>query len=213
MPQPFLKVAPAGSNVVLDSIEESIFSKCPDLSLLALAAIASWSSVDVALLRVFIQLMGGAETMSASIYVALESQAAKTAAIQAAARSALSDRPEEAILLRAVLKIAKTQQKFRDKLAHWVWGYCPNLPNSLLLMDPKRNYGGLHKKDTLVYLATDFRQYLEENKRLEKYCWQLAFVIEVREPTPKRQNILASLSEAPEVAGILRQLVSHGDEA
>jgi len=213
MPQPFLRVVPKGGSVMIHTPEDPIFPKCPDLSLLALSAIASWSNVDLALLRVFMQLMGGPESMSASIYVALGGQTAKNAAIHAAARSALSARPNEYALLKALLKLAKTNQKFRDKLAHWVWAYSPALPDALLLMDPMRNYGNLHKKDILAFTASDFEPYIAANKRLQNYCGQLEFVIAVPQPTAKRQSIFKRLNESPEVKAALEQLAVQSDEA
>jgi hypothetical protein len=212
MPQPFLRVAPPGSNIVLHSAEESIFPKTPELSLLALSAISSWSKVELSLLRVFVQLMGGAESLSAAIYVSLETQSAKNAAINAAAQHALKERQEEHQLLRAVLSISKTNQKFRDKLAHWVWGYSQGVPDVLLLADPRGNYGGVHKKDVLVFKAIDFEQAILANQRLETYCWQLDFVIAVQTSTPKRNSIFNRLATAPEVADAMRRLAKKADE-
>jgi hypothetical protein len=212
MPQPFLRNAPPGSNVILHSAEEAVFSKNPNLALLALSALSSWSKVEMSLLRVFVQLMGGAESLSASIYSSLETQTAKNAAISAAAKHALRDRPVEHQLLRAVISIAKTNQKFRNKLAHWVWGYSPQVPDALLLADPRGNYGGIHKKDIQIFKAVDFESAISANQRLETFCWQLDFVIAVAKKTPKRNSILTRLSTAPEIVDAIRRLAKKGDE-
>jgi hypothetical protein len=60
----------------------------PVLAAVALEAIASWSNVEAFLLRLFLHLLGGNQSLASSVYLSLEGQAAKTAAIYAAAKAA-----------------------------------------------------------------------------------------------------------------------------
>lgn len=211
MPQPFRRAASANSQVVMHTARDPIFPKCPGVSILALSAIASWSHVDAELLRVFVQIMGGRGSMGASMYVALGSQAAKAAAIEAVGRNALDKRPAELELLQAVLKIAKQNQKFRDKLAHWLWCYCGDLPDALVLMDP-RCYGSDPRESALVFDSKELSAYIDANERLLTYAWQLEFVIKVPDQTPKRQSIFKRLSEAAEVIAARPSMALPSDD-
>src|SRR6266487_1148433 len=128
MPQPLARVSPT-AGVVIGNAGDRPLERHAALAAVALEAIASWSNVEAFLLRLFIQLLGGNESLAASVYLALEGQSAKTNAIKAAAANALSGRAEELRVLEAVISIAKTNEKERNKLAHWVWGDSPTLPD------------------------------------------------------------------------------------
>ncbi len=55
-------------------------------------------------------------------------------ALKAAAEHALSD--EEATVLDRIETITKDTFDVRNKLAHWIWGSCDELPDALLLQPP-----------------------------------------------------------------------------
>jgi hypothetical protein len=97
----------------------------PDLAVHAIEAIASWSNVESFMLRLFVEVFGRHRSLAADVFLSLEGQAAKSAAINAAAASVLKDRDPELRLLRAILAIVKTNEKDRNKLAHWTWGGQP----------------------------------------------------------------------------------------
>src|SRR5450759_1474674 len=117
MPQPLSRVSP-NAGVVIGNAGDRALERHPALAAVALEAIASWSNVEAFLLRLFIQLLGGNESLATSVYLALEGQSAKTSAIKAAAVNALAARVQELEILEAVLSIAKTNEKERNKLAH-----------------------------------------------------------------------------------------------
>jgi hypothetical protein len=56
-------------------------------------------------------------------------------ALKAAAEAALSK--QEHRVLIAGLKVAERVRTPRNHLAHWIWGVCDQLPNALLLAEPK----------------------------------------------------------------------------
>jgi hypothetical protein len=74
------------------------------------------------MLSLFVQLFGGHDSLATEVFLSLDGQAAKSAAISAAGASVLKDRDEEFRVLRAILAIAKSNEKDRNKLAHWTWG-------------------------------------------------------------------------------------------
>ena len=90
MPQPLSRVSP-NAGVVIGNAGDRPLERHPALASVALEAIASWSNVEGFLLRLFIQLLGGNESLAASVYMALDGQSAKTNAIKAAAANALRD--------------------------------------------------------------------------------------------------------------------------
>ncbi|RWI29863.1 MAG: hypothetical protein EOQ93_33265, partial [Mesorhizobium sp.] len=65
---------------------------------------------------VYVRMLGGPEDKASTAYLALETQSAKTSVITAVGRRFLE--PKVFRLLQAILAIAKTNQKSRDKLAH-----------------------------------------------------------------------------------------------
>ena len=56
-------------------------------------------------------------------------------ALRAAAEAALA--PHELRVFKAALSVAESVQTPRNHLAHWTWGTCVELPNALLLAEPK----------------------------------------------------------------------------
>ena len=177
MPQPLARVSPTAS-VVIGNAGDRPLERHAALAAVALEAIASWSNVEAFLFRLFIQLLGGNESLAASVYLALEGQSAKTNAIKAAAANALSGRAEELRVLEAVLSIAKTNEKERNKLAHWIWGDSPTLPDALLLIDPRSNLDALDSSEMIyVYREQDFRSIIQANDRLCGFGLRLKFVL------------------------------------
>ena len=166
------------------------------LAVLAMEAIASWSNVEAFMLSFFVTLLGG-ETLASTVYLALDGSGPKMAAIRAAASAALGATPERLSLFRALLDIAKTNQKARDKLAHWTWGYSPQLPDALLLVDPKA-LSLLDRKDILVYKDTDFEEIISANDRLCGYCMDFGFVLQDH-PANAGNRLFEGLCAQPEI--------------
>jgi len=129
----------------------------------------SWSNVESFMLHLFIDLMGGNQDNAATVFLALETQSAKTAAINAVAAAILPDQQKK--LLAAILGIAKSHQAARDKIAHWTWGYAPQMPNALLLANPKDIVRKPFSLDLIyVYRRKDFEQIIAANLRVVRYA-------------------------------------------
>ncbi|MBI2988514.1 MAG: hypothetical protein HYY45_17270 [Deltaproteobacteria bacterium] len=115
--------------------------------------------------------------MAADVFLSLQNQSAKSAASDAAATTVLRDRDDELRVLRAILAIAKTNEKERNKLTHWTWGESPHIPDALLLVDPRASIGELNRSDIYVYKAQDFRTIIEANDRLCGFGLQFNFIL------------------------------------
>jgi hypothetical protein len=146
VPQPLSRMMP-NAGIILGNAGDRPLARHPELAVLAIEAIASWSNVEAFMLRLFMQLLGGNESLAASVFLALENQASKTAAISAAAATALRERPAELNVLRAILSITKTNEKDRNKLAHGTWGDSPNIPDAVLLVNPRASLGELDRSE------------------------------------------------------------------
>jgi hypothetical protein len=55
-------------------------------------------------------------------------------------------------------------------LVHWTWGHSLNLPDALLLANPKSLLEGtLDKNEVFVYREQDFQTIIEANDRLSPF--------------------------------------------
>ena len=197
MPQPLSRVMP-GANVVIGNAGDRPLLRHPDLAALAIEAIASWSNVENFMLKMFLQLLGGNESVATNIYLALENQAAKTAAINAAAEAVLSEKPNELTVLKAIIAISKTNEKSRNKLAHWTWGDSPNIPDGLLLINPRSSVGNLEHSDVFVYKELDFNSIIEANDKLCGFGLRFKFIISDHVAN-QDGRLLAELQDEPEI--------------
>lgn len=198
MPQQLSRVLPNAS-IIIGNAGDRPLARHPEIAVLALEAIASWSNVEAFLLQLFMQLLGGNESLAASVYLALDGQSAKTNAIKGAAANALRDRQQELALLEAILAIAKTNEKDRNKLAHWTWGDSPNLPDAVLLVDPHAMLDNFDRSEIYVYRAQDFQSIIQANDRLCGFGLQLKFILSGH--VANRDGCLVeSLVAEPEIA-------------
>ncbi|TAK05524.1 hypothetical protein EPO44_06370 [bacterium] len=209
MPQPLSRVR-SSATIILGNAGDRSLARHPELAVLAIEAIASWSNVESFMLNLFIQLMGGNDSMAASVYLALEAQSAKNAAIKTAAEIALKGREQELRVLYAILSIIKTNEKERNKLAHWTWGDSPDIPDALLLVNPRTVIHELDRSDIYVYRAPDFQTLIHANDRLCGYGLKFNFVL--RDHVANRDDrLLAELSSEPEIQQRLAQQKQSGE--
>ena len=168
-------------------------------------AIASWANVEQFMLNAYISLLGGAREDAATIYLALETQSAKVAAINAVARKKLTK--EHNALLAAILKLAKANQKQRDRLAHWVWGNSPNLPDALLLADPRVMAVRFPTHDDIqVYTSQDFNDLIAGNDRVCGHGFFFNWMISGQGPQSP-EELYQRLCAEPEIRDILERQV------
>ncbi|WP_340159856.1 hypothetical protein [uncultured Hoeflea sp.] len=201
MPQPLSRVR-SNASYSIGAHGWPALPKRPELAALAMEAIASWSNVEAELLAAYIQLMGGKDDRAAIAYLSLDTQNAKSRIITAVADAVLSEL--ECKVLNAILRIAKTHQRKRDKLAHWVWGISDDLPDALLLANPKKMHSGFpDRSDIFVYTKRDFEEIIADNNRLAFMAG--CFIGVIRRPPDVRESFqpLETLCRAPEIREIL----------
>jgi hypothetical protein len=78
------------------------------------------------------------ETAVLAIYSSTENRTAQLKMVESAAKSTLSQDESDVVSVLLSQDIKPTV-KYRDKLAHWNWGYAAELPECLILSDPNKN--------------------------------------------------------------------------
>lgn len=174
MPQPLSRVMP-GASVIMCNADVRPLNHNPELGLLAMEAIISWSNVERFMLKMYLELMGGSQDLAAVSFLAQETQNAKMAAINAVAKHVLDEKYFE--LLQAILKASKPGQSGRDKLAHWTWGYSPNIPDGFLLANPRNTHTDLDQSLIYVYKEQDFLDIIKLNDELCGFGLRFSFIL------------------------------------
>lgn len=211
MPQRLSDLGPGVGGLIINNAGDLPLLRKPRLAALAMSAVASWSDVEGFRLRLFIQLLGGKGAVAADVYLALQGNAPKDAAIVAAAESVLTGDMLE--VLRAIMAIAKTNEKARDKLAHGIWGECTKLPDALVVVDPRNLIEGeFDYSHFYVYKESDFKQIIEANHRLCGFGMSFTGLLKGVQPGTADEAI-QQLAREPEIAERLGHLKARQDRA
>lgn len=210
MPQPLSRIHTT-ANVEIGNVGTRPLASRPHIAIAVAEAIAAWSHVESFMLRTYVNLAGGDDADAATIYLALETQSAKTAAVEALARKKLDPKLHQ--MLNIVLKVAKSAQKDRDKLAHWVWGTLSGHADEILMADPR----------DLIILNQDMR--LNEDKifvyRLDEFVkmrilferiagWGMSIRFLFGSPDLLTDELYAQLCQEPEIAEKLDRQAMRG---
>ena len=176
-------------------------------------AIATWSTAESWLLNLYLELAGGNKSAAAEMFLTLESRSAKSAALNPLIHR-LDGRYQT--LYRAVAKLSRSRQSARDKLAHWVWGYSAQLPDALLLADPKalaaakpdvadpsQNHITPH---IYVYNEADFRSIIHDNEELAGYGFKFRWIV-TNHISNRKDQLYHELCAQPAIADILHRPV------
>lgn len=213
MPQPLSRVKPDAKGIHLGNVGDHVLQRRPQLALLAMEAIASWANVESFMLNLFMELFGGPRDNAATVYLALDTRSPQLKAIQAVAKKNL--RKEQNELLNAILAIVRSNQKARDKLVHWIWEDTPDLPDSLLLANPKdlvetnaipkpgKTIDVAKILSTLisaiyVYRAKDFQDIIRANERLADFGMKFRFIL-MNHPANTENQLYDQLCREPEI--------------
>lgn len=118
----------------------------PALTTKIAECIAEFAEVEFALGSALGALLKSEAKTALAMFVRASSRNAQMTMLRSAAEAALPShhfRVFEAVINKSV----SPAMADRDRLAHWCWGYSPDLPKALLIMDPARK---------TVNLATHF---------------------------------------------------------
>lgn len=130
--QPLFQVR-RGAKIALGMPETML--KRPHQAMKVARCISEFSNLETMLpVTLAFMLSADAET-TFSMWSSLENRSAQLRLIDAAAESQLEDDYHDCWIVLST-KYIRAVMKERDKLAHWVWGYTDELPDTLLLTEP-----------------------------------------------------------------------------
>ena len=131
MPQPLNRVIRNGEFRPNDSV----LNDNPELAKLVASIFALWASIEHSLSLLLTSVLGADAEPAIAIFATLRGERPQLDALEAAAKAALS--PNEIDDFRAAISMTDSVRRARNHLAHWIWGTCKQLPDALLLAEPK----------------------------------------------------------------------------
>lgn len=135
MPQPLSSVRPVTTLRFGGAANPALNN--PEMALLGISIIAQWSMLEVALSWLFVELLGTNAAPAAAVFASIRSQSGQRDAIAAVLPTAFGDDRDKQDLVLAALDVFSRASKVRNRVAHWVWGYSPEIPKAVLLGDPQ----------------------------------------------------------------------------
>lgn len=177
MPNPLSRIPGSWGHIELGEVGTGTLASRPALALAAMECIATWSHVENFMFDFYADLAGGVKSDAAAIYFAISGAGPKQEIARTLAKRRLD--PPNLELFGALTKLAKSGQKERDRLAHWIWGTASGLPNALLLADPRDE---AHSSETiLVYTQQDFDTIRCQFERLATLYFNFRLVVRDRD--------------------------------
>jgi hypothetical protein len=227
MPQPLSQVNP-NAGVVIGNAGDYPLERNPNMLRLSMRVMTAWATLETFVTGIFVVILGDNARLGVAIYSALIAESAQLAAFRAAADIALEKKPRERELLEAILRIHKTLAEQRNRVAYWISGYSPELPEATLLTPPtvliklqleNRDYldnaiekgipsAGPPPRPDLdliyVYEAADFECTIDQIERLSGHC--LAFRRLLRTSGDVTDREYGRLCREPDIAEALAHL-------
>jgi hypothetical protein len=139
---------------------------------MAAAIIAVSARIDHELGLLLVQILGANARPALAMFDAIQSDRQQRRLLDAAAKAKFGADTEQYRVFDAVVRLTAAAQSDRHKLAHWIWGYCPELPESLLLADPQ----ALRSRD------------IERERLLERRADTLGYILTVDDAERKQED-------------------------
>ena len=114
---------------------DSVLNDNPELAKLVASIFALWASIEHSLGLLLTSVLGAGAEPAIAMFATLRGERPQMGALEAAAKAALS--PNEFDVFRAAISVTDSVRTGRNHLAHWIWGTCKQLPDTLLLAEPK----------------------------------------------------------------------------
>ena len=187
--------------------------------------VAEWSLLEGFVNNLFAELTGANGGSGSAIFATIRSQQGQRDAIEAVMQTNLTDQNEREIV-NCALTIYEKASKLRNRICHWIWGYCEQLPDAVLLGDPvamtayasaitkySKSFSGsstlprfpdLDRNRIYAYKQQDFD---EASERIQKAMWVVARTRNALSYTgDQRAEEFRQLSNEPEIRTELERL-------
>ena len=132
MPQPLSRIKPGATVRQRPAILDHLPAKYAQL---VAGIFSNWSLVEHRLSILLVRILGADAEPAFAMFATLEAQHLQFRALEAAAKAALEEKEYD--VFKATMSVAKSVQTPRNQLAHWVWAHSSDLPDALLLAEPK----------------------------------------------------------------------------
>ncbi|ANL45305.1 hypothetical protein AMC87_CH00571 [Rhizobium phaseoli] len=134
MPQPLSSYIKKGDQYSLSTGGDEL-KKRPHLAARVAELIGIASGIDHGMAIILANLLHASPEPAFAMFTEIMDAGNKRAMILAAARAAL--KPEDFESFEVVSAVVRSQIDVRNKFAHWIWGACEQVPDALLLVDPR----------------------------------------------------------------------------
>ena len=187
-PRPLKSVS---KQAIAFAMDREALERKPELAKMAMDTIALWSSIEVRLSSVLVELLGAQARPAMAMFSALTSSQAQMAALTAAAQTVLP--AEYAQVFESAMVVVRRAAKLRHKFAHWVWGYSDSFPDCLLLVDPSEIV--MHKVKFYENFAAKLPEDIVYDPQIEGiWLYEKRDFIEVYVDVVSIQHIVVGLS-------------------
>ena len=187
-------------------------------------SIAFWAEIEVLLGMFLACVLHANEKAVLAIYTGLENRAAQLRMIESASTAALNQ--NHADVVSVVLNVlVRPAMRYRDKLAHWCWGFTDELPDALLIRDQEQhlvNYAAtlrlqgetgrigsgvpVNFDSIFVVRDGDLDSYLSQLEHLELTLRRLMASVWIANSAAEHAEHLRMLSSEPRIQAGLEKL-------
>ena len=112
-----------------------VFKAHPEMMLMAMQTIAAGAGIDYVFSYILTNFLHADPLTGMAMYAALSGGEGRKAVLKAAAQTRLSN--SDFLLTDIVFNWTAPARKIRNDFAHHLWGYSEDVPDAVLLIDPK----------------------------------------------------------------------------
>jgi hypothetical protein len=213
--QPLSKLI--GDGASLSWGDPDIMTSRPRVAIKIAECISEWADIET-MIGIFLGLLLGNEFKTAlAMYASLENRTAQRRMIMAATRAKLPI--DHSDLLDAIMRVSVLPvMKERDKLAHWCWGKCEELPELLILRAPadktEFHFYALHAPSKPVVSSQDIyavsEKYLcqlaDRMRKAKTHVAEFASTVWSKNSPQERDELRQKLSSEPPIQKALERI-------
>jgi hypothetical protein len=115
--------------------DPNVLDNKPKMAQLVASIFAHWGLIEYRLSLLLVRVLGADAAPALAMFSTLTAQHLQLGALEAAAKVALS--ANEFDVFKAAINVTDSVQTPRNQLAHCIWASCLELPEAMLLAEPK----------------------------------------------------------------------------
>jgi hypothetical protein len=179
--------------------------------------VAGWAQIEAGLGTILGMIINTEPRTAVTMYQAVENRAAQLRMFAAAVHARLPQHHADTVSV-IISKFVRPAMKERDRIAHWCWGFTPDLPDALLLIDPceiiavqldvvshlPRTHPDLNR--IFVVRPSDMDHIIKRMKITAGYTNRIAGTLWLRNNPEVRAQLLEALSNEPPIRAALDRL-------